>query len=187
MIRVSLLHVPGCPIWLCCNLSAQLGIMSVSAVENKERNRCFWEFKMQINSTIETSVRTSFAQQGLMQTIGARLEKIAAGEIELALDYAEHITQQHGFIHGAVVAALGDTACGYAALTLMPENSEVVSVEYKINFLAPAQGEKLIARGRAIKSGRTLSVCHGDVFVVSGGEEKLVATILATMMRLAKK
>ncbi len=140
-----------------------------------------------MNPKIEMHVRTSFAQQGLMQTIGARLTKILAGEIELALDYAAHITQQHGFIHGAVVAALGDTACGYAALTLMPENSEVVSVEYKINFLAPAQGEKLIARGRAVKNGRTLTVCHGDVFAISENEEKLVATILATMMRVSEK
>ncbi len=84
-----------------------------------------------------------------------------------------------------MVGAIGDTACGYAALTMMPEDAEVVSVEYKINFLAPAQGEKLIARGRVKKAGRTLSVCTADVFAVNDGAEKVVATILATMMRVS--
>ena len=133
---------------------------------------------------ISQRISESFNRQGYLETIGARLTKVEIGEIEIELETDQKLTQQHGYVHGAVVAAIGDTACGYAALTMMPEGSEVVSVEYKINFLAPAQGEKIIARGRTIKPGRTLTVCQGDVFAVSEAGEKLVATILATMMRV---
>lgn len=136
---------------------------------------------------LETRIRTSFAQQGLMTTLGARLVKVAAGEIEIELAYADHITQQHAFVHGAAIAAIGDTACGYAALTLLPDEAEVLTVEYKINFVAPASGTKFVARGVAKKPGRTLTVCTGDVFAIRPEGEKLVATILATMMRVAKQ
>ncbi len=140
----------------------------------------------EVSMTISKHIAESFNRQGFLQTIGARLTRVAAGEIEIELETDPKLTQQHGYVHGAVVAAIGDTACGYAALTMMPEGSEVVSVEYKINFVAPAKGEKLIARGRVNKSGRTLSVCcSGDVFAVNNGAEKVVATILATMMRVA--
>jgi uncharacterized protein (TIGR00369 family) len=138
----------------------------------------------EVSMTISQQIAESFNRQGYLQTIGARLTKVASGEIEIELATDPKLTQQHGYVHGAVVAAIGDTACGYAALTMMPENSEVVSVEYKINFMAPAKGEKLIARGRVNKAGRTLSVCTADIFAVNDGEEKVVATVLATMMRV---
>jgi uncharacterized protein (TIGR00369 family) len=133
---------------------------------------------------IETRIRASFARQGLMQTLGAQLTRVAPGTIEIELAYADQLTQQQNYLHGAAIAAIGDTACGYAALTLMPPDSEVVTVEYKINFLSPAQGAKFIARGRVSKAGRTLSVCTGDVLAWRDNEEKLVATLLATMMRV---
>ena len=139
----------------------------------------------EVSMKMSQHIADSFNRQGFLQTIGAHLTKVAAGEIEIELETDPKLTQQHGYVHGAVVAAIGDTACGYAALTMMPEASEVVSVEYKINFIAPAKGEKLIARGRVNKAGRTLSVCTGDIFAVEKTEEKLVATILATMMRVA--
>jgi uncharacterized protein (TIGR00369 family) len=139
---------------------------------------------MEQSPDIETRIRASFAQQGLMTTLGARLTHVAPGEVAIELDYAEHITQQHAFVHGAAIAAIGDTACGYAALTLLPEDAEVLTVEYKINFVAPAQGTKFIAKGTAKKSGRTLTVCTGDVFTIGAEGEKLIATILATMMRV---
>ncbi len=137
---------------------------------------------MNNDAILAIRILESFNRQGFLQTIGARLTKVAAGEIEIELEADPKLTQQHGYVHGAVVGAIGDTACGYAALTMMPEDSEVVSVEYKINFLSPAKGEKLIARGKVTKAGRTLSVCTADVFAVNDGVEKMVATILATMM-----
>ena len=140
---------------------------------------------MQPYPDIETRIRSSFARQGLMTTLGARLTHIAPGEVVIELDYGEHITQQHAFVHGAAIAAIGDTACGYAALTLLPEDAEVLTVEYKINFVAPASGTKFRAKGMAKKPGRTLTVCTGDVFTISAEGEKLIATILATMMRVA--
>ncbi len=138
-----------------------------------------------LETSLAARIHTSFARQGLMTTLGARLIKVATGEVEIEVGYGAHITQQHGFVHGAAIAALGDTACGYAALTLFPADAEVVTVEYKINFVAPAQGVRFVARGTAKKSGRTLTVCTGEVFAVNEEGETLVATMLATMMRVA--
>ena len=112
----------------------------------------------------EARVRGSFAGQSLNRTIGARLGRVAPGEVEIEVPFREDLGQQHGFIHGGIVAAIVDSACGYAALSLTASSAEVLTVEFKINFLAPAQGERLIARGRVSRPGRTLSVCQGDVF-----------------------
>ncbi len=130
----------------------------------------------------EAKVRASFARQGLMTSIGARILTVLPGEVEIEVAWREDITQQQGFVHGAVIAAIVDSACGYASYTLMPAGVEVLTVEFKINFLAPAIGEKMIARGRVTKAGRTLTVCAGDAFAVQDGKEKLVATLQATMM-----
>ncbi|HEX9164124.1 MAG TPA: PaaI family thioesterase [Thermoanaerobaculia bacterium] len=129
---------------------------------------------------IETAVRESFARQSFLRTIGAKLIRVAPGELDIELPLGEHIRQQSGFGHAGAVAGIADTACGYAALTLMPAGSEVISVEFKLNLLAPARGETLIARGRVVRVGRTLSVCAADVFA----DDILVATMLATMMRV---
>ena len=132
----------------------------------------------------EMRVRESFSKQKLMQTIGATLTKVLPGEVEISLEFRDDLTQQHGFIHAGIVATLADTACGYAAFSLMAPDAAVLTVEYKINLLSPAVGESLIACGRVTKPGRTLTVCSGDVFAVNNGEKKLVATILATMMSI---
>jgi uncharacterized protein (TIGR00369 family) len=130
-------------------------------------------------------VRATFAGQPFMAAIGAELVRVAPGEVEIALPFRADLTQQHGYLHAGVVTALVDTACGLAAFTLMPAGSGVVSVEYKVNLLAPAVGERMLARGRVLRPGRTLTVCSGEVVAVRGEGETTVAAMLATMMRLA--
>ncbi len=134
------------------------------------------------DADFEARVRASFARQRVMETFGARLVRVAPGEVEIALDFREELTQQHGYLHAGVSAALADTACGYAALTLTEAGAEVLSVEFKLNLLAPAAGEGFVARARVVRAGRNLTVCAGDLFALKGGDEKLVATMLATMM-----
>jgi len=135
----------------------------------------------------ERRVRQSFSQQGLMKHLGARLTELKPGVAELRAYHREELTQQHGYFHAGVSASLADVACGYAAYTLMPENSSVLTVEYKINLIAPADGEELIARARVVRSGRTLKICTADVYARKGQAETHCATMLATMMCLAGK
>ncbi len=106
------------------------------------------------------------------------------GQVTIEVPFREDLTQQHRFLHGGIVASIADSACGYGALTLMPPNAAVLTVEYKVNFVAPAKGSRLVARGRVTKPGRTLTVCAGDVFAVADGQENLVAAMQATMMTL---
>jgi len=126
-------------------------------------------------------VRRSFDRQGLLKTLGARLERVEPGEVDIALPCAPHVLQQHGFVHAGATISIVDVACGYAALTLMPPGAAVLTAELKVNLLAPAEGERLVARGRVVKPGKTLTVCQGDVYALRGGEERHVATLLATM------
>lgn len=137
-----------------------------------------------IDPDFESAVRASFERLTLMKTIGATLERVSAGEVEIVLPSRDDLTQHHGFMAAAVLTAVVDVACGYAAMTLMPPGSSVLTVEYKANFLAPAQGERMVARGRVLRLGRTITVCAGDVIAVDRGTEKPVATLLATMMRI---
>jgi uncharacterized protein (TIGR00369 family) len=130
----------------------------------------------------ERRVRASFAKQRLMRTIGARIDGIAAGRVALRLDFREDLTQQHGFLHAGTIAAVADSACGYAALTLMPANAAVLSIEFKVNMLAPAKGDAIVARGEVIRAGRSVMVCRADVFSITGEVEKLVAAMQGTMM-----
>jgi uncharacterized protein (TIGR00369 family) len=132
----------------------------------------------------EARVRATFARQRYMATIGAELLRVAPGEVDIGLPFRADLTQQHGYLHAGVVTAIVDSACGCAAFTLMPADSGVVSVEYKVNLLAPSVGERMIARGRVLRPGRTLTVCSGEVVAMAGGEEKPVVAMLATMMRL---
>jgi uncharacterized protein (TIGR00369 family) len=134
----------------------------------------------------EAQARASFARQAYMATIGASILRVAPGEVDLGLAFRADLTQQHGYLHAGVVTALVDSACGFAAFTLMPAGSGVVSVEFKVNLLAPSVGERMIARGRVLRPGRTLTVCSGEVVAVTGGEEKTVLAMLATMMRIDK-
>jgi uncharacterized protein (TIGR00369 family) len=134
------------------------------------------------NPIFEQAVRDSFAMQRLMATIGARLTLVAAGEIEIRVPFRLDLTQQHGLLHAGVVAAALDSACGYAAFSLMPDGVGVLTVEFKTNLLAPARGEELVARGRVVRAGRTITVCQAEAFMLSDGTETLVATMLATIM-----
>lgn len=127
-------------------------------------------------------VRASFATQGLMQLIGATLERVEPGEVDVALPYRDDLTQQHAFLHGAVTTAIADSAAGYAALSLMPAGSEVLSVEFKINLLRPAIGPRFIAEGRVVKAGKTITVSHADVFAFADEKPVHIATLLATMI-----
>jgi uncharacterized protein (TIGR00369 family) len=130
----------------------------------------------------EARVRASFARQRAMHTIGASLVRVEPGEVELGLPFRDDLTQQHGFLHAGIVTALVDSACGYAALSLMDAGAAVLSVEYKVNLLAPARGDRMRAIGRVVKPGRTLVVCTGEVLAVASGAESVVTIMQATMM-----
>jgi uncharacterized protein (TIGR00369 family) len=134
------------------------------------------------NPRFEQAVRDSFAAQPLMATLGARLERVVAGEVEIRVPFRPELTQQHGFLHAGVVTSALDSACGYAALSLMPEGAGVLAVEFKTNLLAPARGDELVARGRVVRAGRTITVCQADATMLADGAETPVATMLATMM-----
>jgi uncharacterized protein (TIGR00369 family) len=128
-------------------------------------------------------VRASFARQRMMQTLGVEIARIAPGEIELAMPYGAAFTQQHGFIHAGVIATVLDSACGYAAFSLMPADAAVLTVEFKTNLLAPAKGERFLFRAHVVKPGRTLTVSDGRAFAIDGGgEERLVASMNGTLM-----
>lgn len=130
----------------------------------------------------EQRVRASFGRQAFMATLGAELTHVGPGAAEIRLAVRPELMQQHGFIHAAVVAGIGDSACGYAAFTLMPRATGVLTIEYKINLMAPAQGETLVARGRVIRAGRTISVCQAEIVAVVSGAEKAVALLVSTVM-----
>jgi uncharacterized protein (TIGR00369 family) len=127
-------------------------------------------------------VRESFARQRFMETMGASLVRVEPGAVDIELPFDASLTQQHGFLHAGVVAAIADSACGYSALTLMDAESAVLSVEVKLNLLAPAAGERFAARGRVVRPGRTLTVCRADVVGLDADGERHVATMLGTMM-----
>lgn len=137
-------------------------------------------------ASVERRIRGSFARQAFMATVGARMTTVGAGTVEIELPYAVGNTQQHGFIHGGLVASIADSACGYAALTTMPEEAAVLTAEFKINLMSPAKGELLRAVGRVVQAGRRLVICSGDVFALDKGQEKHVALITATMAVIEK-
>jgi uncharacterized protein (TIGR00369 family) len=134
------------------------------------------------NPAFAARVRDSFARQAAMRLIGSALTEVAPGRVTIVLPVRDELTQQHKFVHGGVVGMIADSAGGYAAFTLMPADASVLTVEYKINMLAPATGETLVARGAVLKPGRTISVVRADVFGVTAGKEKLVATMQQTLM-----
>jgi uncharacterized protein (TIGR00369 family) len=130
----------------------------------------------------ERRVRDSFARQRFMETIGARLAHVAPGEVDIELPVRDELAQQHGFLHAGALATVADSACGYAALSLMPPGAAVLSVEFKINMLAPAKGDRVVAQGRVLRAGRTITVCRSDVVAHSSEGERLVASMVGTMM-----
>ncbi|MBL8697801.1 MAG: PaaI family thioesterase [Alphaproteobacteria bacterium] len=130
----------------------------------------------------EARVRDSFARQPAMDLIGATLGALAPGAVDIELPFDRRITQQHGYVHGGVVAMVADSAAGYAGFSLVPESATVLTVEYKMNFLAPAEGPLLRARGRALKAGRSLIIVQVDVFNCRGEAASICATMLQTLM-----
>jgi uncharacterized protein (TIGR00369 family) len=139
---------------------------------------------MQDQPGFELRVRESFARQAAMTTLGARLGRVATGEVDVLMAHGAHLTQQHGFVHAGIVATALDSACGYAALTLMPADAAVLTIEFKINLLAPARGPRFRFEGRVTKAGRTISVAEGRALQLGddAGGEVLVATMTATLM-----
>jgi uncharacterized protein (TIGR00369 family) len=130
----------------------------------------------------EARVRRSFDRQRALATLGATLVRVVPGEVEIHLPFRPELAQQHGFLHAGVSTAVVDTACGYAALSLMPAGAAVLTIEFKVNLLAPGQGELFIATGRVVKPGRTVTVCSGEVEAIRAGERRTVVLMQATMM-----
>jgi uncharacterized protein (TIGR00369 family) len=135
------------------------------------------------NPSFAEEVRKSFAKQSIMQLIGAELTRLEPGVVEISLPYRRDLTQQDGYLHAGIITTIADSAAGYAAYSLMPAGAGVLSVEFKVNLLRPAQGEKFLARAEVIKPGKTLTVVRADVFGIQGSERTLVATLLGTMIR----
>ncbi len=132
-------------------------------------------------------VRESFGRQAFMKTIGALLTKVSPGEVHVELPFRNDLTQQHGFLHAAVMTAIVDTACGFAALTLAPRDAAVLTVEYKVNFMSPGSGERITAHARVLKRGRAVTVCAGDVYARQAGRERHIATMIATIANVTER
>lgn len=135
-----------------------------------------------VDPDYESRVHAGFNLQQAMATIGARMTEVAPGEVHIELPFSPALTQQHGYLHAGIITSIVDSACGFAAFTLMPASAGVLTVEYKVNLLSPAKGERFIAIGKVIKPGRTLTVCSGEVFAIDQGARKLIAIMQATMM-----
>ncbi len=140
------------------------------------------------NPSFAEDIERSFADQSIMDLIGATLSLVEPGVVEITLPYRDDLAQQHGYLHAGIVATIADSACGYAAYSLMPRGSEVLSVEFKINMLRPAEGVEFTARAEVIKAGRTLTVVRADVSSISEASKKeLIATMQGTMICLPAK
>ncbi len=140
-----------------------------------------------LNSDYEARVRDSFARQGAMRLLGARLAEVRAGYCAIELPYRDDLTQQHGYVHAGIVGAIVDSAGGYAAFTLFPKDASVLTVEYKLNLLAPAAGDRLVAEATVLKPGRTLAITRGEVYGEARGQRTLCAVMQQTLIVLAGK
>ena len=140
-----------------------------------------------LNPDFENKIRDSFSRQGFMDFIGAEMTDIGPGYCEIQVPYKKELSQQHGYFHAGIVGTLADNSGGYAAFTLMPSDATTLTVEYKLNLIAPGDGDLLISRARVIKPGRTLTICRPEVFVVKNGVQTLCATALMTLMTLHGK
>ena len=138
------------------------------------------------NPNYVDEIKQSFAKQTVMALIGGELTRVEPGVVEISLPYRNDLTQQHGYVHAGIITTIADSACGYAAYTLMPPNSDVLAVEFKVNLLRPAKGETFLARAEVIKSGRTLTVVRADVHAITGERRELVAIMQGTMMCLQR-
>ena len=140
-----------------------------------------------IEPALVARIEASFGKQAFMTTLGARLARVAPGEVEIAMPVSGHLCQQHGFVHAGAVSTIADSAAGYAALTTMPAGNGVLTAEFKINLLSPATGDELVAKGRVVKAGRTLTLAMAEVFAVTDGRPKLCAVLTATLMTIAAR
>jgi len=136
------------------------------------------------NPDFKEEVRRNFAQQSVMTLIGASLSLVEPGIVEITLPYRQDLTQQNGYLHAGMITTIADSACGYAAFTLMPPGAGVLSVEFKVNLLRPAKGDSFVARAEVIKAGKTLTVVRADVFALSEEDRTLIATMQGTMIRV---
>ena len=139
---------------------------------------------MMMETQMKNKINESFSRQNFMEKLGARLISVEEGEVKIECDFQEDLTQQHGYLHAGVLASIVDSACGYAALTTMPDDADVLSVEFKINLLRPAKANKIIAIGTVFKAGKTLTICDG--IVTDETEEKVLAKMTATMICIKK-
>lgn len=132
-------------------------------------------------------IQNSFDAQGVMGHIGALMMSVRPGYCEIELPYSDEVSQQHGFFHGGIISTIADTAAGYAASSLMDAEDGVLTVEYKINFMAPADGDRALARGQVLRPGRTLTVTRAEVSVIKDGQETICAVLQQTMMRIVER
>ena len=136
-----------------------------------------------VDPDYETRVRDSFARQKMMRTIGAELTRVSPGVVEIEMPFSEALTRQHGFLHAGVISTALDSACGYAAYSMMPADAAILTIEFKINLLSPGKGERFLFRGEVTKPGRTIMVTDGRAYAVDGeGEARMIATMTGTMM-----
>jgi uncharacterized protein (TIGR00369 family) len=143
------------------------------------------EYMEIIVSEMEKRIAASFSTQGLMSTLGAELVSVAPGEVRIALTLRPELSQQRGYLHAGAIASVVDSACGYATMTLVPVGYDVLTVEFKVNFMRPASADRFIAIGKVIKPGKTLAVCQGEVIGERGGGQETVAIMQATMISVA--
>ena len=139
------------------------------------------------NPDFRTVATETFGRQQAMRTLGISIARLEPGEVDLAMEYSPDFTQQNGFVHAGIVTAGLDTACGIAAFTLMPAGSDILTVEFKTNLLAPAKGDRFVFRARVVKPGRTLTVCEAQAFAERDGAENLIATMTGTLMALPRR
>lgn len=140
------------------------------------------------NADFEAVVRQSIVMQPVMKMMSATMETVAPGAVTIRMPFDDRLTQQNGYLHAGVITTLLDSACGYAAFTLLPAGSNILSVEFKVNLLSPAKGNAFVAAGRVLKAGKTLTICEGELTAFEcQGEEKVVAIMTATMMVMQPK
>ncbi len=162
-----------------------MGIERVLGLGSRGGEKSMANFE--VHGDFEREVRESFARQSFMTLLGASLTGVAPGAVEIRMPFRADLTQHHGYLHAAVVTALLDNAAGFAGMTVSPAGMEMLTVEYKVNFLAPAIGETLIARGSVKKKGKTLCICMAEGWAVRDGKEQSVAMLVSTVMPLAAK
>jgi len=140
-----------------------------------------------LDPNFKRRVQDALGRQKVMRTLGIEIAALKAGEITLTMPYVESYTQQHDFVHAGVVAIALDNACGGAAFSLMPAEADILTVEFKLNLLAPARGDRFVFKGKVVKPGRTITVCESQAFAIRGSEEKLIATMSGTLMALLEQ